>query len=236
MLKAIPVIVLAALALAGCTPSDPAPSITPSTVDSSPEPSETASAAAVDTLDPDVLFTISVTATAPNGAIADLVQTVYKPVASTTQQAADEAALDGECDGWRAAYPAPEYLVSLIDVTDRSPDGASWPHSVAVVSMNGWPTFSGEVESFMAYCASVQVNLGSSRGVTPVSGAADAAGGWATFEYGFGIATEAGTDVPGPTDTVLSNCAIELSAEAQASAIASAWVVPSSPLSCIFRQ
>ena len=235
MLKAIPAVLLVALALTGCTTpaGDPAPSEAADS--SSPVPEETETTDPVDPVDPTVLFTISVTATAPDGASADLTQTVYKPVAATTQQAADEAALDGECDGWRAAYPSPQYLVSDITVTDTSPAGSSWQHSVAVVSMNGWPTFTGEVDSFMAYCASVQVNLGASRGVTPVGGTADSSGGWATFEYGFGIATEAGTDVPGPDDTVLSDCTIELSADAQASAIASAWVVPSSPLSCIFR-
>ena len=235
MLKAFPAVLLVALALTGCTTpvDEPAPSETPEF--SSPAPEETETSDPVDPVDPAVLFTITVTATAPDGASADLVQTVYKPVASTAQQAADEAALDGECDGWRAAYPTPQYIVSDISVTDTSPAGSSWQHSVAVVSMNGWPVFTGEVDSFMAYCASVQVNLGASRGVTPVSGAADASGGWATFEYGFGIATEAGTDVPGPTDTVLSDCTIVLSAEAQSSLIASAWVVPSSPLSCIFR-
>lgn len=220
--------ILGGLAATACAGPAPGPSPSASTA-TAPTPSATP------VIDPTVLFTITVTATSPTGAIADLTQTVYKPVATTTQQAADEAALDAECEGWRGAFTAPQYLVSRIQVTDRSPAGTSWDRSVAVVSLNGWPSFSGEVSSFMSPCASVQVNLGESRGVTPVGASSDAEGGWATFEYGFGIATNAGSDVPGPDDALLSDCAISLSDEAALSAIASAWTVPSSPISCIFR-
>ena len=221
------VALLTALALAGCT--TPASTISGDGTPSGSTDSATPTPEATDTgpsLDPDVLFTITVTATAPNGAVADLSQVVYKPVPSTDMQAVDEAGLDGECDGWRAEFPSAEFVVSLIDVTDRSPAGASWNGSVAVASMNGWPHFSGEVSSFQAYCASYQVNLGASRAVTPVAAgtAADTSGGWAKIAYGFGIATEAGTDVPGPDDTLLSDCHIELSQYAiDNSAIAASW-------------
>ena len=233
--------VLAALSLAACMPGGPTPDETDSTpgptatVDETPLPDEGDG----DTpLDPAVLFTISATATAPNGALATLVQTVYKPVSTTNQQSVDEAALDSECVGWRDEYPAADYIISLIDVTDQSPAGASWEHSVAVVSMNGWPVFSGEVDTFQSYCASYQVNLGASRGVTPVTPGSGADGhhGWAHILYGFGIATEAGTDTPGPDDTVLSNCQITLSDEAATSAIASAWAWDGNPLSCSFGE
>jgi hypothetical protein len=233
--------VLAALSLAACMPGGP----TPDETDSTPGPTATATETALPDdgdgptpLDPDVLFTISATATAPNGAVATLVQTVYKPVLTTNQQSVDEAALDSECTGWRDEYPSADYVISLIDVTDQSPAGASWEHSVAVVSMNGWPVFSGEVDTFQAYCASYQVNLGASRGVTPVlhGSGADGAHGWAHILYGFGIATEAGTDTPGPDDTVLSNCQVTLSAEAATSAIASAWAWDGNPLSCSFGE
>lgn len=232
--------ILAAIALAGCSPGDPTAGQTGSRPVSTATESTPTSVPNGDgpVADPDVLFSIFVTATSPSGAVADLVQTVYRPVAATTQQSADEAALDGECDGWRSEYAAAEYVVGLIDITDRSPAGSSWDRSVAVVSMNGWPVFSGEVDTFQSYCASYQVNLGSSRGVTPIAAGAGADGthGWAHIEYGFGIATEAGTDVPGPNDTVLSDCVIILGAEAQASAIASTWVSGGDPLGCMFGQ
>ena len=144
---------LTTLAIAGCSGTFP------SGVTSTPITEGSASASATPepappSVDPSILFTISVTAMAPNGAIADLTQTVYTPVAATTQQAADEAALDGECGGWRTEFPAAEYLVSLIEVTDESPAGVRWDGSVAVVSMNGWPTYNGAVDTFQAYCAS----------------------------------------------------------------------------------
>jgi hypothetical protein len=177
-------------------------------------------------VDPNLLFTISVTATSPEGAIAQLVQRVYKPVAATAAQVADEAALDGECDGWRTRFPSASFVVSAIDITDLSPSGASWDGAVTVASMNGWPVFTGEVSSFQAYCASDQFALGASRGVTPVDAAAsaDAAGGWASIEYGFGIATDFMDEEPFPGYTHFTNCTIELSQYAvDNSAIAAAW-------------
>ena len=241
--------VLAALSLAACTPGGPTPGVT----DGSASPTVTADGTSTPSpedgdgdgdgdggtpIDPNVLFTISATATAPNGAIAHLVQAVYKPVAATDQQSVDQAALDSECTGWESDYPSPEFVVSLIDVTDASPAGASWDRSVAVVSMNGFPVFSGEVSTFQAYCASYQVNLGASRGVTPVKAGSGSDGthGWAHILYGFGIATEAGMDTPGPDDTVLSDCQVTLSAEAAASPIASAWAWDGNPLSCSFGE
>jgi hypothetical protein len=221
---------LAVVALTGCTtPLTSGPSSSPtgsagSTDSATPTPGATDDGGAV--VDPDVLFTISVTATAPNGAVADLSQVVYKPVASTDMQSADEAGLDGECDGWRAEFPAAAFVVSLINVTDKSRAGTSWDRSVAIASMNGWPHFSGEVSTFQAYCASYQVNLGASRAVTPVTAGAEAdtSGGWAKIEYGFGIATDPSEDAPGPDDTLLSNCHIELSQYAiDNSAIAAGW-------------
>jgi hypothetical protein len=233
------ILAILALTLAGCTPSTPSPTASPSdseTPSASATPTESASPTA-DPVDPNILFTITVTATSPSGAIAHLRQAVYAPVASTSSQVADEAALDSECDGWRAAYPSPAYVVTTIEITDESPAGKNWTTPVAVVSMNGWPTFTGSVSSFMAYCASVQVSIGSSRGVTPVNAAAgaDGAGGWAHILFGFGIATNAGSDVPGPTDTLLSDCQIVLSPAASASAIASTWSASTaSPLNCSF--
>lgn len=230
---------IASLALAGCggTPPDPAPG------DESATPSASASAtasatpdAAGPTIDPNILFTITVTSTAPDGGIAHLTQTVYEPVAATSQQAADEAALDGECDGWRSEFAAPQFLVSLIEVTDESPAGLSWTGAAAVVSMNGWPTYTGAVDTFQAYCASYQVNVGSSRAVSPIGPDAEGPHGWAHVEYGFGIATAFGDTEPGDTYDRLSDCTITLSAEAAASPTASAWPTPTDPLDCIFGE
>jgi hypothetical protein len=203
-----------ALALAACAQPAPVPSSTPG-ASSSPRPTPSSSPTDdADPMHPDVLFVISVTATSPSGAIADLVQTVYRPTSSTTTQAADEAALDAECGSWRTEFPTARFVVSTMTVTDRSPAGASWgAASPAVVSMNGWPVFTGSVTSFQAPCASVQLGIGSARGVTPVAaGDPDAVDGWARVAYGFGIATDPSFDLSttGPYVT-LSNCSIEVS-------------------------
>lgn len=208
------VTVFVALALVACAQPAPAPSSTPGpSASTHPTPTSTPTDEA-DPMDPSVLFRISVTATSPNGAIADLVQTVHRPTASTSLQAADEAALDAECGSWRTEFPSPRFVVSTITVTDRSPAGASWGGaSPAVVSMNGWPVFIGSLTSFQAPCASVQLGIGTARGVTPVaSGSADGVDGWARVAYGFGIATDPTFDLStrGPYVT-LSNCSIELS-------------------------
>ncbi|MCC6376952.1 MAG: hypothetical protein IT191_08030 [Microbacteriaceae bacterium] len=203
--------------LSGCVPQLNIPNLngnhsqspTPVITDSpAPTPDPTVA------LDPDVLFVISVTATSPQGAVADLTQTVYKPLDSTNQQATDQAALNDQCSGWQTAYTSPQFIVSQIDVTDRSPAGTSWDSNpVAIVSMDGAPVFTGEFTTFQAFCASVGVKLGSTRGVSPVqSGDPDAIRGWARTQYGFGIATDPQFDLSttGPYVT-LSNCSITLS-------------------------
>ena len=118
-------------------------------------------------------------------------------------------------------------MVTTITATDRSPAGASWgTASPAVVSMNGWPVFTGAVTSFQAPCASVQLGIGTARGVTPVAaGDPDGVDGWARVAYGFGIATDPSFDLSttGPYVT-LSNCSIELSEFASdASETAAGW-------------
>ncbi len=216
---------LVAFVLAACAPpgTEPSPSPSPLSVSTSPSPSSTP----IDLGDPTVLFRISVTATSPGGAVADLVQTVYRPVAATSAQAADETALDAECGAWRDEFPDARFLVTSVTVTDRSPAGTSWGSaSPAVVSMNGWPVFTGAMTSFQAPCASVQLRIGETRGVTPVaSGSADGVDGWARVAYGFGIATDPTFDLSttGPYVT-LSDCSIELSQYAiDSSATAAGW-------------
>lgn len=219
---------LAVALLSGCTPA-PTPSAGPS---SSPAgPSATPSASASASADPDILFTITATATSPSGAVADLRQVVYKPVAEAELPPTDIAQLDVECDGWRPLIAAPSFVVSDIDVTDRSGAGASWNSAVAVVDLNGWPVFTGQISAFQSSCSSVQVGLGATRGVTPVEG-----GDWELVDYGFGIATEAGADTPTPDDVLLSDCVMTLGADAASSAIATAWAgAAHGPLECLFR-
>ena len=218
---------LVILGLAACAQPAPVPSPSSSSSAATPTPTPTPTVVA-DSLGPDILFRISVTATHPNGAVADLVQTVYRPTASTDMQAADEAALDAECGSWRTGFPTRKFVVTTITVTDRSPAGAGWGTvPPAVVSMNGWPVFTGSMTSFQAPCSSVQVKPGETRGVTPVvSGDPDAVDGWARVAYGFGVATDPSFDLSttGPY-TTFSNCSIEVSQFAiDASETAAAWL------------
>jgi len=225
---------LAVILLAGCAPTPAAPPGASPTGGPSASPSPSVSpspAPAPAVADPDILFTITATATSPSGAVAHLRQVVYAPISEAELPAADIAQLGAECDGWRPLMTGPSYVVSLIDVTDESPAGAVWDSGVAVVDLTGSPVFTGQITPFQAYCSSVQVGLGASRGVTPVEG-----GDWETVDYGFAIAVEAGYDVPSEYDTLLSDCAIELGVDASSSAIASAWVgLAHGPLECLFR-
>ena len=213
--------VLAVLALTGCgvmpvptasgTPSG-TPSPSPTATAASPSPAPSASG--------DILFTISATLTSPVGAVAHLEQVVYAPVSALDDDAAVGAQLDEECDGWRSLFTGPDYLVTSVTATDLSTGGKKWaPSGQAVVSMAGTSVWQGDYTTFQSYCSSVQVLVpGSIRGVTPVpaGGSPDSAAGWATLTYGFGIATEPGTDATDSRYPQLTDCAITVTAAAKA--------------------
>lgn len=225
----LPAIAAAALVLAGCAPAGPSPSPVP-TVEASSTPSAEPTEPEP-TVDPDILLTITATATSPSGAVADLRQVVYLPVAEEALLPEDIPQLDEECEGWRQVIAAPSFLVSDIDVTDRSGDGAFWDTPVAIVDLNGWPIFRGEVSPFQSFCSSVQVGLGATRGMTPIDG-----DDWESVDYGFGIATEAGFDTPQPDDVALTACTITLGEAAASSPVALAWAeLEHGPLECLFR-
>lgn len=219
---------LSLLALAGCgvmpvptATGTPTGSPTP-TFSSSPSPTPTATA------EGEVLFTISATLTSPVGAKAHLEQVVYAPTAAIADSASVEAQLDQECDGWRDRFAAPDFLVSEITTTDTSTGGKKWaPTGQVVVSLAGTSVFQGDFTPFQSYCSSVQVLVpGTITGVTPVAstGSPDSAEGWGTLRYGFGIATEPGTDATDPRYPQLSDCAITVSPAARAaSANAAGW-------------
>ncbi|MEP6844306.1 MAG: hypothetical protein ABJA11_12335 [Pseudolysinimonas sp.] len=228
----------ALLCLTACAPH-PAPSTTArssgSPVSATPTPTPTLTAAP---LPADVLFRITVTATAPNGAVAKLTETVHAPVAATDQQAADEAQLDNECDSWRNAYSSTQFLVGQLSATVVS---GSWDsNQVVAADMASYPVWQGDQRPFQAFCASALPSIpGGSRAVSPVGGGdADRGGGWAIYRYGFGVPTDPSAgDTPSVTDVVLSHCGIQLGAAAHDSVFAGSW--PASPqtdngLSCFF--
>ncbi len=219
--------VLTVLALSGCgvmpvpgasgTPSG-TPSPSPSPTSTEPTPAPTASG--------DVLFTISATLTSPVGAVAHLEQVVYAPVSTLDDETAVTAQLDEECDGWRSRFPGGDFVVSSVTATDLSTGGKKWaPSGQVVVSMAGTSVWQGDYTAFQSYCSSVQVLVpGTIRGVTPVGAAPDSAEGWATLIYGFGVATEPGTDATDSRYPQLTDCAITVSPAARAlSDRASSW-------------
>ena len=219
------VLVASALVLTACGQVPfPVPSASPSATAipthtvSAPSPSPTPTP--LPTADGEVLFTISAKLTSPVGATARVEQVVYKPETDLDDLDAITAQLDDECTGWRDSIGPADYVVGMITAKDTSTGGKKWPPSgQVVVTMAGTPVFAGDWQSFQSFCTSAQLLVpGEVRGVTPVpaDGDPDSPGGLATLTYGFGIATEAGTDATDPRYTQLSDCRITLTAAARA--------------------
>jgi len=234
------IVAAAAAAILSLTACAPHPAPTP-TGHSDSTPSATPSASATPTPPPlaeDVLFQISVTATAPNGAVAKLTETVHAPVKATDQQSADEAQLDNECDSWRTAFSTTEFVVGQVSAVVVS---GSWDsNQVIAADMAGYPVWQGDERPYLGFCANALASIpGTARAVSPVGGGdADRNGGWGIYRYGFAVATDPSAgDSPSPTDVVLSHCSIRIGSAAHDSVFATSW--PTSPqtdkgLSCTF--
>lgn len=226
----------ALLCLTACAPH-PAPTSTAkaSTGTATPSASATPSAAP---LPADVLFKITVTATAPNGAVAKLTETVHAPVDATDQQSDDETQLDNECDSWRNAFSSTKFVVGQVSAVLVS---GSWDANQAIVAdMAGYPVWQGDEQPYQGFCASALPSVpGAARAVSPVGGGdPDNDGGWGIYRYGFGIPTDPSAgDGPSATDVVLSHCSIQVGAAAHDSAFASSWPATAQPAqgqSCYF--
>ncbi len=222
---AVAVLLAASMALTGCAPQTGSTAkARPSTSAARPAPSATPTPTATP-LPADVLFRISVVATAGSGATALLTETVHAPVAATTNQAADEAALDTNCDGWRSAYTPTKYLVANVVTTVTS---GSWvPTDSIATDMAAYPVWTGDQRPFRAFCGTALPLIpGIARAVSPVGGGpSDSQGGWAIYRYGFSVPSDAGGSgaTAGATKVVLSACAIQLGSAAHASVFASTW-------------
>jgi len=235
---AVAALLAAAALLTGCAPhpSSVASPSHSSRASSTPTPTPTPTRPA---LPADVLFQITVVATAPDGATAHLTETVHVPVVSTDTQAADETLLDNECDSWRKAFPTTKFLVAEVTTTVNS--AGTWnSDNVIAADMAGYPVWTGDQRPFQAYCASALPSIpGSARAVSPVGGGdADTDGGWGIYRYGFAVPTDPSAgDSPAPTDVVLSKCAIQLGSAASTSVFAGTWPTSAQTdngLSCFF--
>ena len=179
------------------------------------------------------LFQISATVkSTTNGATADLIQTVYKPVAQNT---ADAATLDSQCNfgggyDWRQVHPNSIFLDTTMVATLRTGSPAFLPDDqVDFFFAAGSSAYTGDWAPFEAACDSEFIKLpGSVHGVAPVP-AGDpihGVGGWAYTQASYGF--WAGGNDPGTPDSggaaVVSNCVIQLSADAKAAGSAEvAW-------------
>jgi hypothetical protein len=183
------------------------------------------------------LFRVTATARAQNGAIADLVETVFQPVATNP---VDTALLDSQCNypgvrslkgqpSWESVYPSPLFVTTTITSTVRA-DSPTWlPDDEVIFYFLGTAAYSGSFAGFEAYCAPGVLGVpGQIHGVAPVPGGDPVGGasGWASEigSYGFdGGRNDLVAPVVGGT-AIVSDCAIQLSAAARvASPVAAAW-------------
>jgi hypothetical protein len=233
---------------AGPTPAASAPASTPTTVATdpgstpaatpvvTPTPTPTPTLPAPPAVDPTILFTITATATATgsNHARADLVQRVYRPVASTVQMASDLALLDKSCDGWKTMFPSRLFVTTTITATIQAGSPA-WPtKNIEPIGadMDGYPAFSGDWLPFEAACSGGLLKSlpGTIHGVMPVptTGPADSNSGWAKAIYGFGVAYDGDpSEIPAAYKIQITHCHITLGAAAKADVNAATW--PSHP-------
>ncbi len=170
------------------------------------------------------LFQISATVKAgSNGATADLIQTIYAPVA---QDPTDAALLDSECnfggaEDWRQVHPNALFLDTTMVATMRPGSPAFLPDDqVDFFNSSGANAYSGDWAPFEAACSPEFIKTpGTIHGVATVPSSDPIHGneGWAqsnSASYGFW----AGGNQPGTPDSggtaVVSNCVIQLSAAA----------------------
>jgi hypothetical protein len=196
------------------------------------------------------LFQINAVATASNGAIADLVETVYMPTAVAAGQ---QALLDSQCNypgdaaaqgqpRWETQYPRTVYLNTTITATARAGTPA-WPNSTDPVVFNFIPVaaYTGAYTVLQSSCAAGKITVpGTVTGVAPLWGSNPAGGpyGWATTlgSYGFnGGGNDPGG--PNPGTAVVTDCTVQLSGAASgASASVAAWATRAfnQQVGCVF--
>jgi hypothetical protein len=183
------------------------------------------------------LFRISATVTAPGGAAADLVQTVFMPAPLT---AAQKAQLTAHCGAqgfgdstgeppWKNNFATATGLTSTITATLHAGSPA-WNNSANAVLADfvGSGDFTGAYGTFEAYCSPGYILIpGTQQALAPIQ-AANPGGqpyGWAGEFAGYGF--YGGGNDPGAPDlgggAVVSNCLVQLSGTAAANATAAAW-------------
>ena len=230
------------VALAGCAPAvslkskaghaHPGPS---SHSSSAPAPTSTPTptAVALGPLPANALFRITATVTEPDGAAADLVQTVFAPAAPDS---GDTALLNAQCNlsgqpTWQSNYSSPLYLTTTITAT-LHPGSPAWTASdqISAYFLGSTSAYSGAYSLAQSDCAPGYISIpGAIHGVAPVEATNPTLGmyGWASAfgDYGF----DGGGNDLGALDSsgtgVVKNCEIEESATAKAtSTVVAGWL------------
>lgn len=238
-------VLVGAAVLSGCAPAAHAPHGHPhhtasggsssgsSAVPSAtPTPTPTPFPQSLGPLPANALFRITAQGFQKNGAVVDLSETVYAPVAPTP---ADTTLLNTQCntDGyspWQSGFSGPALYVHATMTATIEAGAASFDTSTEIAAYFGYEVaaFTGAYHEAQAPCADGFVTVpGTMQGLSPVlaSNPVHDQQGWGNSQtrYGFfGDALNSGPDVPGPT--LVKNCAVDISAAALAAAPAlSAW-------------
>lgn len=173
--------------------------------------------------------------TAPGGASADLVQTVWMPAPIT---AAQKAILNAKCPDqdeyevgapWLNDYKS-AWIISSTMTATLNPGTTTWDNTKNGVLANfmAMGNFTGAYEGFEAECSPGFITIpGVQQAIAPIQGVNPSGQNWGWAgefaDYGFyGGGNDPGSPDLGGT-AVVSHCAVQLSATAAANATAAAW-------------
>jgi len=237
--------------LAGCAPAVPSAKSTPAHASPSAHPTAAPTSNSTAALPTNVLLRITATVTAPGGAAADLVQTVYLPTAPTPAQVSQlntdctQKGEAGPSELWSNNFSSALMLTSITTAT-LQPGSPAWDNSQDPVTAGfiGLGDFTGAYSTWEAYCAPGFLTVpGTQLALGPIQ-AADPSGqpdGWAGASADFGFFSGGNDPSDGELsgDAVVSHCVIQLSATAAASSVAAKWAADAPgyavPDGCEFR-
>ena len=195
-------------------------------------PTPTVTSTPAPTVDPDILFTVTATVTSPgkNGAVANLVQTVYAPRPATSVTTSDLARIKTQCDGLITTSANPTYLKTTVTST-LADDSSPWPSddSVGVVEGGGnGSAWGGSFTPFETACAGPIITIpGEADGIAPIPSVKSASQptGWTVGQYGFAYFYDADSfsDITKSERYKFSNCAIHLGPVAAQNPTAAKW-------------
>lgn len=214
--------------LTGCTPPVPAPSSAPPTPPAvpTPTPTETADPAPAPTLAEDVLMVVTATATADNGAVMLLTETVHRSLAWNDPASSElPGMMISACGGGvdTSLFEANLWTFARVDVTAVLQPGAPWPANRRIfvdpqatyldVASTGFPADDDEDSADVPNCRRSKTIDGPGTGYLSVgfAGDSDEVGAaaqftkWANHNYGF-VGIRVGGQTAASAGITLSNC------------------------------